>query len=85
MASFARPAPALVWTSMNWIAAMHERQCAETLAHVRALYAAEVRRRVLPAARAGEVDELARGQRSREALLGLAVEKLPAGVRDRGE
>ncbi len=47
------------------------------------LDAAEVRRRVLPAVRAGEVDEPARGQRAREPLARLLVDRVPARVGDR--
>ena len=45
---------------------------------------AEVGRRVVPAVRAGEVDELARGERGLQALARLLVELAPAGLGDRG-
>ena len=40
--------------------------------------ASQVGGRMLPAARPGEVDQLAGSQRGREAFLGLGVEQLPA-------
>jgi len=40
--------------------------------------AAEVRRRMLPAVRSGEVDQLARSERGRQALTGLVVDEAPA-------
>ena len=45
----------------------------------------EVRRGVRPAVRAGEVDELAHGQRRLQPLTRLLVEQLPAGIADRRE
>ena len=43
----------------------------------------EVGRRVLPAVRAGEVDQLAGGERGRQPLAGLGVEQVPARLGDR--
>ena len=45
--------------------------------------AAEVRGGVLPAVRAGEVDELARGERGRQALARLVVDQRPGRLGDR--
>ena len=45
------------------------------------LDAAEVRGRVLPAVRAGEVDELARGERGRQPLARLVVDAAPRRLR----
>src|SRR5881296_2270887 len=45
--------------------------------------APEVGGRVLPPARAGEVDDLARSERGGEATSSLFVDQLPAGVGDR--
>ena len=44
---------------------------------------AEVGRRVLPSVRAGELDQLAGGQRRRQALPRLLVDRSPAGLGDR--
>src|SRR6185437_13683146 len=62
-----------------------KRRDATDRAAVQAVDTTEVRRRVLPAMRPGEVDEAAGGERRREPVARLLVEHLPARVADRGE